>query len=87
MDYAKIEEPCFVCKCEDELGETRGTQSHPINCGWKVKRENEGYAKSLYKIIGLSNAVNDDEFVAFVKNVRDIATSSLVSRYDIEERD
>lgn len=27
--------PCPVCRAEDELGESRGTQSHPINCGWR----------------------------------------------------
>jgi protein gp37 len=23
---------CFVCACEDKMGQPRGTQSHPINC-------------------------------------------------------
>jgi len=33
--YALTGRPCFVCKIEDELHEKRGTQSHPINCGWR----------------------------------------------------
>lgn len=33
--------PCFVCRIEDELSEKRGTQSHPINCGWR--KDNEGF--------------------------------------------
>lgn len=33
--YTLTENPCFVCKIEDDLGEERGTNSHPINCKWR----------------------------------------------------
>ena len=33
--YALTKRPCPVCCAEDALGESRGTQSHPINCGWR----------------------------------------------------
>lgn len=39
VDYNVIQDPCFVCKAEDALGEPRGTQSHPINCGWKIQNK------------------------------------------------
>jgi len=48
-DYSRIEDPCFVCEIEDELGEERGTNSHPINCGWKLKLEYEVMEKELEK--------------------------------------
>lgn len=41
--YTLTSRPCFVCKSEDRLGEKRGTQSHPINCGW---RRDAGYLDS-----------------------------------------
>lgn len=40
--YSLTERPCPACWCEDELGEPRGTMSHPINCGW---RKDEGTAR------------------------------------------
>lgn len=33
--YTLTARPCFVCKIEDSLHEKRGTNSHPINCGWR----------------------------------------------------
>lgn len=48
-DYSCIEEPCFVCNIEDELNELRGTQSHPINCGWRLKEEHKVMKEELMK--------------------------------------
>lgn len=38
--YRMTRRPCPVCKAEDILGEKRGTQSHPINCGWRKDQGN-----------------------------------------------
>lgn len=37
MDYGKLQEPCFICKAEDDMNEPRGSYKHPINCGWRVR--------------------------------------------------
>jgi hypothetical protein len=48
MSYYEItKEPCFVCEAEDYLGEKRGTNSHPINCGWRLREENRIMAEAL----------------------------------------
>ena len=83
-DYSKIQEPCFVCKVEDELGEERGTQSHPINCGWRVSRENKGYVKGLESIYNLCNTSNDADLKEVIKKIKILAVDSLVGRYDMK---
>lgn len=40
--YTLTERPCFVCSIEDKLDEPRGTQSHPINCGWRHDNDKRG---------------------------------------------
>jgi len=82
--YDKIEEPCFVCECEDKLGEERGTQSHPINCGWRVKRENEGYRKGLDEIIEMCRNSKGD---TLIDRVISTAVNSIYGRYDMKDGD
>ncbi len=81
--YRIIEEPCFVCQVEDSLGESRGTQSHPINCGWRIKRENEGYKDGLNMIKELCknhDGMTDDECIS---KIGEVALSVLFTRYDV----
>lgn len=83
MNYRTIEEPCFVCKVEDELGESRGTQSHPINCGWRVKRENKGYQKGLDAIMKFCKHHNVMSYDEFASKMHEIALSALFGHYDM----
>jgi len=85
--YSKIEEPCFVCEVEDKLGEERGTQSHPINCGWRVKRENEGYRKGLDEIIKLCWTPQDNVSKDLIEKIREIALESYMGKYHIKDGD
>jgi hypothetical protein len=48
--YDRVEDPCPVCEVEDALNEQRGTQSHPINCGWRLKEENRIMREALEKL-------------------------------------
>lgn len=50
--YTLTERPCFVCEAEDSLGEDRGTQSHPINCGWRKDVGQEGSRGIDWIIVG-----------------------------------
>jgi protein gp37 len=43
--YTLTERPCFVCKVEDDLGQLRGSMSHPINCGWRHDSERAGHPR------------------------------------------
>lgn len=40
--YTLTGRPCFVCKVENDLGQPRGSMSHPINCGWRHDMERSG---------------------------------------------
>lgn len=82
-DYSKIQEPCFVCKAEDELGEERGTQSHPVNCGWRVRREREGYIQTLEEIYTLCYFSDDKDLKEVIVKVKNTTISALIGRFDI----
>jgi hypothetical protein len=84
-DYSKIQEPCFVCDCEDALGEERGTQSHPINCGWRVGREKEAFEKALQEIYDLIYYSDESERNELNKKIKGIAIKALVHKHDIKE--
>ena len=77
--YDVVLVPCFVCEVEDELKEERGTQSHPINCGWRRERERAGYVKALEQIYNICQGRND------TNEIREIVVKALVGRYDIKE--
>jgi hypothetical protein len=81
-DYSKIQEPCFVCQAEDRLGELRGTQSHPINCGWKVGIESKIRERALERIINLCDDVNNVEHDELIIKIKNIATTSLTIGYN-----
>lgn len=85
--YSKIEEPCFVCEVEDKLNEERGTQSHPINCGWRVKREKAGYEAGLREIMKLSREKGDLSKEEYLSKMHEIALSTLFARYDIKKKE
>ena len=63
----KLQESCFVCRAEDALGELRGTQSHPINCGWRVKRERDAYMESLEEILKICPFPDEHEVIAEIR--------------------
>lgn len=81
--YSKVEEPCFVCQIEDDMGQERGTQSHPFNCGWRVIRENKNHIKTLEQIYNIcqSDKSSDDK----LKEIKNNAIQSLVARYDMKD--
>lgn len=84
-DYSKIQYPCFVCKVEDQLGQPRGTQSHPINCGWKIEREHQIRTKALEQIINatyrhqLGVELTTQEYSNILTEIKSIAVSGLIS--------
>lgn len=84
MDYSKIQEPCFVCRVEDKLGQVRGTQSHPITCGWRIKHEHEMYERALRGIYDLGYAPDRDPDKLFnvIDEIRSISAAALVRKYD-----
>lgn len=86
MAYDKIEEPCFVCGVEDELKQARGSMSHPINCGWKIKRQLEGYEKGLNDILSLFDNVNTIGHDEFLKRIYTISLTSLMYNYNIKDQ-
>lgn len=84
VDYSIIQTPCFVCEIEDSLGEERGTHSHPINCGWRVKRERSGYIKGLEDIINLCDIPADADPKEVIEKIKNAAVSAYAGRYDIK---
>lgn len=86
MDYKKVNEPCFVCEIEDNLGEARGTQSHPTNCGWRVKRENKGYKNALNEIMKLCKSHDGMSVDECISKIHETALSALYARYDVIEK-
>ena len=76
--YTLTGRPCFVCECEDELGEARGTQSHPINCGWR-KDQGKGQGGIDIVICGTESGPNRRKTpIDCIRNLRDQCVSAGV---------
>ena len=88
MEYKTPQYPCFVCRVEDSLGQERGSQSHPINCGWRLQRESELREEALDKIIKLTCFSKDDNLEDVLRDIRLIAQTAVVaSTYRLKEEE
>lgn len=82
---------CFVCDVEDTLGEVRGTQSHPINCGWRLTRETKAHKNTLEEIVNLcfptklGTPQTSEELKTTIQSIRNLAINSICGRYDIDK--
>jgi len=69
--YTLIERPCLVCKIEDSLGEKRGTNSHPINCGWRIDNDLGGSGISWAIVGGESGPKARPMQTEWARSIRD----------------
>jgi hypothetical protein len=76
---------CFVCDAEDALNEPRGTQSHPIDCNWRIDRENKGHREGLEAIHQLCDQNTVMQTEEILDKIKNIALSSLFKRYDMKD--
>ena len=80
--------PCFVCRVEDTLGQVRGTQSHPLNCEWRVREEHKIRTMALEKIQNLIQSLRAsgaNELYSEIDEIGNLAISALVHKTYLKE--